>query len=90
MESSQKPLAYEESSQFRHWRFSPAGLYEIRQSSNEAAIKRVRRNLEEEKVRHFLPTSTEQADHFINTHFVDGNLWYAISGRQGTGLLNGG
>ncbi|KAI8075962.1 cyclin-like protein [Halteromyces radiatus] len=44
-----KPALYEESSQYRHWRFSPSQLWEIRQSCNEAAIQRVRKNIEEDK-----------------------------------------
>ncbi|KAI8337414.1 cyclin-like protein [Chlamydoabsidia padenii] len=63
MDSQQKPLAYEESSQYRHWRFSPAQLWEIRQSSNESAIKRVRGNLVEEKaVTDTLSTETKEPD----------------------------
>ncbi|ORZ25671.1 cyclin-like protein [Absidia repens] len=48
MEQS-KPLAYEQSSQYRHWRYSPAQLWEIRQACTEAAIERVRKNIEEDR-----------------------------------------
>ncbi|CAO3633577.1 unnamed protein product [Cunninghamella blakesleeana] len=45
---SSKPSLYEESSQYRHWRFSPAELWEIRQSCNTKAIKRIRENIKED------------------------------------------
>ncbi|OAD79614.1 cyclin [Phycomyces blakesleeanus NRRL 1555(-)] len=40
---------YEESSQFRHWRFSSQQLLDIRTSCNAAAVDRVRRNFQEEQ-----------------------------------------
>ncbi|KAI9305465.1 cyclin-like protein [Cunninghamella echinulata] len=43
------PSLYEESSQYRHWRFSPSELWEIRQSCNTSAIKRIRENIEQDK-----------------------------------------
>ncbi|KAI8888664.1 cyclin-like protein [Backusella circina FSU 941] len=43
-----KPPIYEESSQFKHWRFSPDKLWEIRKANVEAAINRVKQNLQEE------------------------------------------
>lgn len=42
---------YEESSQYRHWRFSAAQLWEIREASNRAAVERVKQNFQEEMVR---------------------------------------
>ncbi|ORY00404.1 cyclin-like protein [Basidiobolus meristosporus CBS 931.73] len=43
-----RPL-YEQSSQYRSWRFSEKQLQEIRQISNQASIERVKTNLEEAK-----------------------------------------
>ena len=42
---------YEESSQYRHWRFSPSQLWDTRMASHEAAVERVRRNFQEDQVR---------------------------------------
>lgn len=41
-DEASKPTLYEESSQYRHWRFSPEQIQRIRQSSNDAAVERVR------------------------------------------------
>ena len=46
---SLRPI-YEESSQYRHWRFNASQLWESRNTSHEAAVKRVRRNFEEDQV----------------------------------------
>jgi hypothetical protein len=48
--SSLRPL-YEESSQFRHWRFSSQKLAKMRDDLNERSVKIVRENVEAEKVR---------------------------------------
>lgn len=47
---AKRPI-YEESSQYRHWRFSAAQLREIREASNRAAVERVKQNVHEEMVR---------------------------------------
>jgi hypothetical protein len=44
------PLLYEQSSQFRHWRFSNAQLHDIRDIANAAAVERVKTNYEQELV----------------------------------------
>lgn len=46
---SLRPL-YEESSQFRHWRFSELQLARMRQELNERAVAVVKKNMEAEKV----------------------------------------
>ncbi|KAI9258915.1 cyclin-like protein [Phascolomyces articulosus] len=43
------PPIYEESSQYRHWRFSPSQLWDTRNTSHEAAVERVRRNFQEDQ-----------------------------------------
>lgn len=48
--ATRKQFRHEEPSQFRHWRFSYAQLTEIRKANNAAAIERVKRNKEAEKV----------------------------------------
>lgn len=48
--SEKKPNIYEESSQYQHWRFSPEQLWDIRNKTTEAAIDRVKRNVQEEMV----------------------------------------
>jgi cyclin H len=45
------PSAYHESSQFRHWRYSPAQLDKIRGELNHKSVEVVARNQELEKVR---------------------------------------
>jgi cyclin H len=47
-----KPPIYEESSQYKHWRFSPEKLWEIRKANVEAAINRVKQNIQEELVKY--------------------------------------
>ncbi|KAI9312418.1 cyclin-like protein [Dichotomocladium elegans] len=47
-EAGPRPPIYEESSQYRHWRFSPEQLWDIRKASHEAAVERVKKNIEEE------------------------------------------
>ncbi|CAO3659987.1 unnamed protein product [Umbelopsis ramanniana] len=42
------PLLYEQSSQFRHWRFSHAQLHDIRDTANAAAVERVKTNYDQE------------------------------------------
>jgi cyclin H len=42
---------YHDSSQFRHWRFSPTHLRQLRQTLNEKAHEVTARNTELEKVR---------------------------------------
>ncbi|KAH8548720.1 cyclin-like protein [Umbelopsis sp. PMI_123] len=42
------PLLYEQTSQFRHWRFSHAQLHEIRDIANAAAVEIVKTNYEQE------------------------------------------
>lgn len=44
------PSAYHESSQFRHWRFSPSTLNRIRSELNTKSVEVARRNTELEKV----------------------------------------
>ncbi|ORX54621.1 cyclin-like protein [Hesseltinella vesiculosa] len=44
-----KKHIYEESSQYRHWRFSPSELWELRQSCNSKTIQRVREYIMEEQ-----------------------------------------
>lgn len=44
------PSAYHESSQFRHWRFSPSTLDRIRSELNTKSVEVARRNTELEKV----------------------------------------
>ena len=44
------PLLYEQSSQFRHWRFSHAQLHDIRDTANAAAVERVKTNYDQELV----------------------------------------
>lgn len=44
------PSAYHESSQFRHWRFSPSILDRIRSELNIKSVEVARRNTELEKV----------------------------------------
>jgi hypothetical protein len=47
-----KPPIYEESSQYKHWRFSSGKLWEIRKANVEAAINRVKQNIQEELVKY--------------------------------------
>ncbi|KAI9498699.1 cyclin-like protein [Zychaea mexicana] len=47
--SSPLPPIYEESSQYRHWRFSPSQIWDTRKSNHEAAVERVRRNFQEDQ-----------------------------------------
>lgn len=44
------PSIYEESSQYRHWRFSLEKLSAIRKESNQAAVQRVQANFKDEQV----------------------------------------
>lgn len=46
-----RPPVYEESSQYRHWRFSPEQLWNIRKTSHETAVERVKQNIQEDLVR---------------------------------------
>lgn len=50
-EAKRLPPVFEESSQYQHWRFSPAQLWDIRNKSTEAAVNRVKKNIQEELVR---------------------------------------
>ncbi|CDZ98165.1 Cdk activating kinase (CAK)/RNA polymerase II transcription initiation/nucleotide excision repair factor TFIIH/TFIIK, cyclin H subunit [Phaffia rhodozyma] len=60
-----RPL-YEESSQFKHWRFSRSKLDELRSALNERSIQIVRENLEEEeKARASTSTDTNEVDNPI-------------------------
>ncbi|OCF44398.1 hypothetical protein I317_01658 [Kwoniella heveanensis CBS 569] len=43
------PTSYHESSQFRHWRYSPAGLADIRQELNQRSVEVVTKNTVLEK-----------------------------------------
>ncbi|KAJ1930454.1 hypothetical protein IWQ60_000320, partial [Tieghemiomyces parasiticus] len=40
---------YEQTSQYRNWRFSPEKLHEIRKLTNQAGIERARRNIKAEE-----------------------------------------
>lgn len=51
MSENRKLNIYEESSQYQHWRFSPEQLWDIRNKTTEAAINRVKRNVQEEMVK---------------------------------------
>ncbi|GAN07484.1 cyclin-like protein [Mucor ambiguus] len=46
---TKKPLIFEESSQYKHWRFSPEQLWDIRNKSTSEAICRVKKNVQEEQ-----------------------------------------
>jgi hypothetical protein len=48
--SGSRPL-YQESSQFRHWRFSPAKLAGLRRELNTRAVAVVKENMRAEAVR---------------------------------------
>lgn len=50
-EAKRLPPVFEESSQYQHWRFSPEQLWDIRNKSTEAAVNRVKKNIQEELVR---------------------------------------
>ncbi|KAI8370472.1 cyclin-like protein [Radiomyces spectabilis] len=45
-----KPPVYQESSQYRHWRFSPEQIWDIRRSRTTSAVDRVRKNVQEDMV----------------------------------------
>ncbi|KAI7906495.1 cyclin-like protein [Cokeromyces recurvatus] len=42
--TDKKPNIYEESTQYQHWRFSPAQLWEIRNKNTENAINRLKKH----------------------------------------------
>ena len=48
----EKQPLYLASTQFRNWRFSFAGLAEVRGSMNEAAVAAIRRKIEADEVLH--------------------------------------
>ncbi|KAI8365884.1 cyclin-like protein [Choanephora cucurbitarum] len=62
-EQQKKPSVFEESTQYQHWRFSPEKIWDIRNKSTEAAISRVRRNLQEEINEHTNTTEHIERDY---------------------------
>ncbi|KAI8984477.1 cyclin-like protein [Mycotypha africana] len=49
VEQPKKPHVYEESTQYKHWRFSSKQLWNMRNENNKEAITRVRRIVQEEQ-----------------------------------------
>ncbi|KAK9701388.1 hypothetical protein K7432_011739 [Basidiobolus ranarum] len=67
MSKQLKPL-YEQSSQYRDWRFSEKQLQEIRQQSNQASIERVKTNLEEAKQLGDNPQTNSEQTNYLNVN----------------------
>ncbi|KAL9544634.1 hypothetical protein MBANPS3_007529 [Mucor bainieri] len=60
---AKKPRIFEESSQYKHWRFSPEQLWDIRNKSTSEAISRVKRNVQEEQQKNAETNETLDKDY---------------------------
>ncbi|KAF1802231.1 cyclin [Mucor lusitanicus] len=58
-----KPHIFEESSQYKHWRFSPEQLWDIRNKSTNEAISRVKKNVQEEQEKNEANDGTPDKDY---------------------------
>ncbi|KAJ8663732.1 hypothetical protein O0I10_000005 [Lichtheimia ornata] len=65
-ESNARPPIYEESSQYRHWRFSPEQLWNIRKTSHETAVERVKQNIQEDLKESEEATSENQDPQYLS------------------------